>query len=540
MSALVCCLKPALADNAVWADHWGYGLPVQTICDGDGNTYVSGTYYESLTIQGMTIGSPELYTGFLAKFNSDGVIQWLSNIESTDYLYIHVLQLDMQGNILLVGGGVGMLSFGGTLAGNESDNFARGFLARYNTDGACTDIAGTNGESDVYFMSVAEDASGNYYVAGAYYDSFHFGVSEVPFYGVSDALIVQFDHDFNARWAKGFGDSGDDGGVDIAIGSDGNLVVCGYFENSFLFDGYFFANYGQSDMFVLKMDDTGTFLWVKTMGSVNYEKQFEMDLLLDDADDVYFAANMVNELNHPGGITTSYGGVDFFVIKLDHLYGNFDWIRNGGGSDEDYVYDLVMGNNNNLYIAGYFQGAAEVDGLQLLATTGKDGFYAELNTDGFANLVWQTEGDNDEQLFSIAVDPYNNVLAGGIFYSNIHFDGVGDFNIGTDIVGTFLVKMETQYTVPETAIAISVPANNLHVFPNPATESVLVSIETAGLDIQAVDVLNMFGQRVLHVDVQNENTVQIDVSTLPAGQYLVAAISTQNTIAGTQNLEIMH
>lgn len=74
---------------------------------------------------------------------------------------------------------------------------------------------------------------------------------------------------------------------------------------------------------------------------------------------------------------------------------------------------------------------------------------------------------------------------------------------------------------PEAVVAIqnvTLPENLIHVFPNPATESLYIQ-NMNNIEFENIALYNMMGQSVLNQKMNNENITEINVSNLPAGIY---------------------
>lgn len=74
----------------------------------------------------------------------------------------------------------------------------------------------------------------------------------------------------NYQWAKSIGGILYENSMDIALDNEGNIYACGQFEGTIDFDpGPGVSNLtskGFTDIFVLKLDSAGNFLWAKSMG----------------------------------------------------------------------------------------------------------------------------------------------------------------------------------------------------------------------------------------------------------------------------------
>ena len=74
----------------------------------------------------------------------------------------------------------------------------------------------------------------------------------------------------------------------------------------------------------------------------------------------------------------------------------------------------------------------------------------------------------------------------------------------------------------------SANADAFEVYPNPAHNNLTVK---ASQNISSIQIVNMLGQTVMIIGQTNEQSTQLDITTLPAGVYFVKVIT-----ADTQKL----
>jgi hypothetical protein len=525
------------AQNAFWAKGFATGTCDMLASDASGNIYAAAVFSDTIEIDGVEIIPENPYNSWLAKFNPAGELQWIVNITSTNMVYVRDLIVDNNGNVVIAGSSLGMVDFGPLLMGNESDNFGRAFIAVYNPEGTCIDITGTNGETNVHFVAIATDAAGNYGVCGVSEGSFAHGVELVPFYGGTDAIYGMFNSDLDPIWMKTIGGPDGDGGCAIEFDSNGELILSGYFEGDFMLTDVPFSSYGDVDIFLVKTDTDGYFHWLRTLGSENSEYQYWMDLELDANDYIYLAANMNEEISHQGGTNTSYGSTDFFVTRYNSA-GGFDWFIHGGGEADDLMYGMTKGNNDNLYVYGYFTGAFETDGLVLYADVAYDGFYCEIGTDGSANLVAQTDGDDTESYTAAVVDINNNLIGAGIATQNITFEGAGTID-GIAEITTFLVKYETVYSIPEVGIEENDHPLNFQLYPNPTNNSINFDFTESKIPGKEIIIINASGVEIARYKMTDNFHSEINVDAMPSGLYNAIIFSDDNIKIGAKAFEVI-
>lgn len=137
---------------------------------------------------------------------------------------------------------------------------------------------------------------------------------------------------------------------------------------------------------------------------------------------------------------------DIFILKLDSS-GNFIWAKRIGGRMNDRFYSLCLDKAGNIYIGGNFQSTVDFDPgpdtVTLVSDAYNTNFILKLDTDG--NFIWVKQFHTTNALRSMAVDAMGNVCVTGLIYSGtVDFDpGPGTFNL-SDTCGTlFILKLNS-------------------------------------------------------------------------------------------------
>ncbi len=116
-------------------------------------------------------------------------------------------------------------------------------------------------------------------------------VGSVGFGTNDDILISKFDKTGNTLWAKLIGGSGLDYGAGITVDTVGNVYVTGAFQgNNVDFnpdpnETFDLSSSGDYDVFILKLDNQGDFVWATGMGQADVDVGNE--LVVDSAGNVY-------------------------------------------------------------------------------------------------------------------------------------------------------------------------------------------------------------------------------------------------------------
>jgi len=251
-------------------------------------------------------------------------------------------------------------------------------------------------------------------------------------------------------FAKRIGGIGDDEGISIAIDGAGNLYSIGTFSGTVDFDPgigvYNLISAGGSDIFIIKTDASGSFIWAKSIGGANDDIGYT--IAVDVSGNIYssgwFSGTADFDPDTRIANLTSNGVEDIFISKLDNT-GNYDWAINIGGTLSDQGVDIKTDRSGNVYLTGIFSSIVDFDSgastVQLISNGGYDIFILKLNSTG--NLVWvaQQGGINDDDATSLGINLVGDVFLCTSFQNTVDFNpGIGINNIksigGNDIAIT--------------------------------------------------------------------------------------------------------
>ena len=122
------------------------------------------------------------------------------------------------------------------------------------------------------------------------------------------------------------GSSTDDQGYDIRQTPDGGFIVTGYSSSN---DGDVSGNHGGEDVWVVKLNNTGTIQWQKSFGGSENDEGYSVQLTTDGG---YIICGQSASNN--GDVTGNHGNSDVWVVKLNSA-GSIQWQKSFGGSGED-------------------------------------------------------------------------------------------------------------------------------------------------------------------------------------------------------------
>ena len=146
-------------------------------------------------------------------------------------------------------------------------------------------------------------------------------------------------------FAVTFGGVSNDKAYNIAVDSSGNTYITGYFQSTVDFGGGDITSAGAGDIFVLKLNSSGVFQWVKTYGNTNGEQG--EDIAVDSSGNVYITGGFRETIDFGGGDVTSAGNKNIFVLKLN-TSGVFQWVKTYGGTLTDIGYGIAVDSSSNV------------------------------------------------------------------------------------------------------------------------------------------------------------------------------------------------
>jgi hypothetical protein len=290
----------------------------------------------------------------------------------------------------------------------------------------CEDVS-VNGSGDVlttgYFGGVCDfdPSTAVFNLTGSFYDIY---VSKFNSFG-------QF------QWAIDIGSTGDERATAVCSDPSGNIYVTGYFQGTCDFDpGAGITSLTSSaftDVFLLKLNSTGQFLWVKQFSGNAFMNAD--DVVCDISGNVFLCARFqgIADLDPTAAVAsyTSQGAYDLFVEKFDPS-GNLLFTAVTGSPNNDRITEAVVNSNLEIILTGYFQGTADFDpgvGVTNLTASAPhtDVFVWKLSATG--NYMWAGKfggSDGPDEAYGIDLDASGNIYLTGFHYGNADFDpGVG-------------------------------------------------------------------------------------------------------------------
>ena len=376
-------------------------------------------------------------------------LQWVKQLEGNSVGKGSCIKVNALGSVFTVGDFDGNFDLdpgpGTDIVTSNHNNFDA-FISKLDSSGNYIWGKRIDGDYEVRMRSMQMDVVGNIYATGYFNGTADFdpGIGSFSLntssYNDYEIFVLKLDPSGNFIWAKQVGGVGGSA-YSYSIGIDplNNLYITGDFSDTVDFDpSAAVFNLTTSGAFVLKLDSAGSFMWAKKMSGA-----FGKSITLDGTGNTYSTGTFKDTVDFDPGPSIfnliSVGNNDFFISKLDAL-GNFVWAKRIGGPNYDGSKSISIDVTGNLFIVGGFGDTVDFDpgpAIFNLSAVNAAVFILKLNPLG--DLIWAKNFGGTAGLDPsfIAVDNAGNVYTTGAFY-----DGQVDFDPG---VGTFILTSTGGY-----------------------------------------------------------------------------------------------
>lgn len=311
-------------------------------------------------------------------------------------------------------------------------------------------IGDSNDEAGV---AICTDTHGNVYSGTV---GFNPGASAFNLTSSGKGIFIsKLDAAGNFVWTKNIaGDTYDEKIVSMKTDGSGNICIAGYFSGIVDFDPGSGTNTittsNNYECFVLKLDASGSFVWVKNFGSQG-SAVFPSSLNIDEQSNIYISGRFSGTPDFDPGagtttITTSSSYFSPFAAKLN-ASGNVLWAKGLDGAEDAKVLSSAIDLNGNFCLAGKYTGTYDFDPGPTTYTL-NNGLYPRMfvmELDASGNFIWAKSFAGDEANPNAMIcDIGGNFCVAGDFYGTIDFNpGAATFTMAANTgQSVFIMKLD--------------------------------------------------------------------------------------------------
>ena len=401
------------------------GSVVAPSSDG-GYLMASDTYSNQNGDVGFNHGAVDIW---LCKINNAGAILWQKCIGGTNNEYVEDIKATADGGYILVGYATSTNS--GDVGLNHGANDA--WVVKLDGTGNITWSKLLGGTINDYGYAIEITSDGGYIIAGTTYSNNGDVSGNHSTGGASDAWVVKLTSTGTISWQKCFGGTSGEWAWSIRQTSDGNYIFTGGASSNN--NGDVSGLHGANDIWVVKINTTGTILWQKCLGGTLSE---DATCIQQTSDGGYILCGTTYSTN--GDITSYHGNREAWVVKLTST-GTITWQRCYGGSLDEFLWYIEPTPDGGYFVTGRTNSLnGDVVGL----ISQNDIWALQLASDGA--ITWQRcMGGNfsDVSTFALRTSAPGYIIPGITTSSNGDVTG----NHGSNDV--WLARLTVVITPPE-------------------------------------------------------------------------------------------
>ena len=234
-------------------------------------------------------------------------------------------------------------------------------------------------------------------------------------------------------WANSIGNTNLDQINAMSVDNNGNSYSAGAFQGTIDFDPsasvYNMTANGTSDIYILKLDNQGNFVWAIQMGGSSADAA--IDIECDNDGNILLTGSFRGPADFDPTIGTftlsSAGGDDPFIAKYTSN-GTLIWAKSiSAPSTSEAGIAVTVDSIGNVYSSGFYWGTADLDpstnSFNVTSLGNRDIYIQKLDSSG--NFLWGSSigGSALDYVESIELDNLNNLIIGGYFNNSCDFDG---------------------------------------------------------------------------------------------------------------------
>ncbi len=486
------------------------------VIDAAGNRYLGGSFGDQLELGDQVLQSQGKDDVFLAKYNEEGAIEWVLEGGSIDFDQLSAITIDPAGDI--VWGGQFWIegNFGDLSLPLQFDS--RGiYLLKHSPDGDLQWGRSIEGEDLKILSDIQTDTDGNIYLTGYFANTLIFADTTFQAIGVQNLFLLKFDALGNFLWGRTSGYQGEIRPQAMAISPQGQITIAGDFQGRAVFGADSIQTETQDrDVFVAAYDSMGNALWGRKAGGVF---QDNCNAIALDADGNAYVTGRylgVMTLSDSLEIQTDGFNENFYLIAY-RTDGRPYLAKSLGGGGDEVAHDIFI-RDEQLFLTGHYFGDLAIENQTLFGFADRfSAFVAVFDTSG--NLDWMRRATSSQYVegYRLVVNEAGRIWVAGNFDLDAQFDEQGIIGDGfNDLFFSLFDPLSTSTS----EVFNEDRRGRLQIFPNPSSGPVTIRWEGESSGPIGLRLVDGRGAVVWQIELDHEQRQWTgDVAALPSGVY---------------------
>ena len=315
----------------------------------------------------------------------------------------------------------------------------------------------------------------------------------------------------------------------IAVDDQGNIYSAGSCAGTdATFGGVLFENNLSYNIYIAKYNNQYEVQWVNFAEDITCPMP---KVLASDPDHIYLVGDLFNN--------TMFGNIavngpdwvyDYFVARLNSS-GAFEWVNEipestpiTGDGSLGRLESCVLDSENNLYLTGFIRGDINWDNGMTTNSTNisYDLLVVKYNPVGELIMTKHGGGESYDKANSVAISEDGDLYISGYGFGVVQYD-----TVYADFEGFYPILVKLNNDDNTTGIADFELASTINVYPNPAFDIVNINLANFESEINFITIQDLNGSMIEELEVTNKRQVEIDLTALQTGVYILT-IHTEN------------
>lgn len=389
--------------------------------DDAADVLITGTFTGAIDFGGGAAVAKTMADLFIAVFDPNGQTRWSKTVQTN--FTAPMIAADSHGNVIVAGGAVGQLDFGGGQlpSGGMLQDVA---IAKFDEKGSF--IFGKRFKGPMFGAipyAMAIRPTGEIVLAGYASGTMDLGCGPLVFPGgaVGSSFIAELDPMGGCLWSTGI--FGTMNVPVLGLDPTGGVFLAGGFHNTADFGGGQLANDDRGHVFLAKYDDQGNYIWALQWAAGQQAMTSGGGLVVNAAGEPTLAgafgggAFQSTNMDFGTGVITSGASSTPFVVSFDSL-GNAKWAH-AYGAGISGVGGLALDPSGNLVLSATLVGTATFGASMLSLNNG--GYVAHIDAAGNALGATGYEGAGSNLYVPprLGVDGGGNIFLAGGFETTV-------------------------------------------------------------------------------------------------------------------------
>ncbi len=370
--------------NILWAkgfggDGYNTDYTNAVAVDDDGNVITASNFGGTIVLGTDTLVSTGNWDIAVVKYDASGNYLWSKQAFSKNRKQDKPtdLKIDSQGNYVLTG------YYGGNAVDTliyesleiESHGGRDVFVIKMSSDGTPIWGVTAGGADKEESKALGIDENDNIYITGLFNSANSiFGTTTLTNVDGYDVFVAKLNSSGDYQWAISATGTGSDIGYALEVISIGGketptfgaikkvndnsapmLLVAGSFSDSLEYNAEQdpLESVGKKDMFVLGVDsETGAVDIGLQFGGTEDDEAKAVNFIAGSDGAWYLSGISYSDMVFPNSTITNKGKKDVVIFRMNQE--NLDWVKNYGGSSDDYLNCSTVGKDEDIYFAGAY------------------------------------------------------------------------------------------------------------------------------------------------------------------------------------------